>query len=631
MISARNSLIAVLLLILSATFFFSCDPDDVGDNLYTFTDQMLGQYIKSDTSLTEFASLIERSKISGLLNSYGKYTCFVPSNAAMRAYYASKGKHSLNDFTSDSLKIIAYDHIIDGAVLNYINFNDGRLFNMTMSKRYLTINFAAEGATFVNKTSLITQKDILVHNGVIHKIDKVLDPVRSGVAEVIATDTTFGLFYQALVETGLIDSLIRTVDFNYSMSAAYKLELENALITSVSSERYAPTARKYGYTVLMESNSTFRKYGITDLQTLKQYAKTVYDEVFPDDKNVAEPTNRTNSLNRFVAYHLINKELSYTKFISDYDTKHMSKVVDMFEYIEPMCPNTLIEVKIDRKTGETNLFNTISETGKSIRLVNGNYDNDAVNGVYHEIDDILTYNTQVDAELSTKRLRFDFASLFPELTNNNMRGRPSDNSGMLYRNAIPKGYLDRFEGTDQTIICYASAHDKLMNFMGDEMFLVVQNGKLYDFVVITPPVPAGTYEIRFGYQSNGRRGVAQFYVDGIPTGVPVNLNTGGTDVGIGYVIPGDEPDDLLGYENDKVMRNRGYMKGPNSFKAINESWYAGISARYNASNLRKILGTYTFNKAENHKLAVKGLSGGQFQIDFIEFVPTSLLEREDIN
>ncbi len=75
----------------------------------------------------------------------------------------------------------------------------------------------------------------------------------------------------------------------------------------------------------------------------------MYDEVFPDDKNVAEPTNRTNSLNRFVAYHLINKELSYTKFISDYDTKHMSKVVDLFEYIEPMCPNTLIEVKIGGK------------------------------------------------------------------------------------------------------------------------------------------------------------------------------------------------------------------------------------------------------------------------------------------
>ncbi len=108
--------------------------------------------------------------------------------------------------------------------------------------------------------------------------------------------------------------------------------------------------------------------------------------------------------------------------------------------------------------------------------------------------------------------------------------------------------------------------------MGDEFFIVVQNGKLYDFEVTTPPVPVGTYEVRFGYQSNGRRGVAQFYVDGIPCGVPVNLNTGGTDIGIGYVKPDPgNTEDPYGYDNDKVMRNRGYMKGPGSFKAINES------------------------------------------------------------
>ena len=104
-----------------------------------------------------------------------------------------------------------------------------------------------------------------------------------------------------------------------------------------------------------------------------------------------------------------------------------------------------------------------------------------------------------------------------------MRGRLSDDKA-LYRNALPPGYLDRFKCTEQTVLCYSSANDKLMNYMGDEFFIVVKNAKLYDFDVITPPVPAGTYEVRFGYQSNGRRGVAQFYVDGYPCGVPVNLN-----------------------------------------------------------------------------------------------------------
>lgn len=499
-----------------------------------------------------------------------------------------------------------------------------------MSDRYLSINFTGDGKAYVNKTSLILTKDINVHNGVIHKIDHVLDPIRSGVAEVIASDTTFSLFYEALEATGLVDSLLKTQDDKYVMTSSYAKELEDALITSIASDRYAPYSRKFGYTVMIESNTTLKKHGINNIDDLKTYAATIYNEIYPEDANITDIKNRRNSLNRFIAYHLINKELSYTKFILDYDTQHMSRIIDMYEYIEPMCPNTLIEVKIDRMSAEENIFNYITETGKAVRIKKPNFDNDATNGVYHEIDNILVYSKEVDNELSAKRLRFDFASLFPELTNNNMRGRPSDNNS-LYRNALPNGYLDRFECTDQTVLCYAAANDKLMNFMGDEFFIVVQNGKLYDFVVTTPPVPAGTYEVRFGYQSNGRRGVAQFYVDGIPCGVPVNLNTGGTDIGIGYIKPDpSNTEDPLGYDNDKVMRNRGYMKGPGSFKAINESWYPGSSARYNASNLRKILGTFTFDEAGNHKIMVKGLSGGQFQIDFIEFVPTSLLEWEDI-
>jgi len=330
---------------------------------------------------------------------------------------------------------------------------------------------------------------------------------------------------------------------------------------------------------------------------------------------------------------MINKELSYTKFILDYDAPHMSKVIDMYEYIEPMCANTLIEVKIQRTTGEANLFNYNSVTREAIRLVPGNFDNDASNGVYHEIDNMLVYSSAVDSELSSKRLRFDVASFFSELTNNNMRGRPSDKPGInLYRNAIPPGYLERFRtNNDQTVICLSAAHDHLMNYQGDEFFLTVPLGKLYDFVMITPPVPAGTYEIRFGYQANGRRGVAQFYVDGIPAGVPVNLNNAGSNVAIGYLRPGDDPLDPQGFENDKMMRNRGYMKGPNSFKSPSEAWYSGSSARFNGSNLRKILGTYNFREAGHHEIMVKGLSSGQFQIDFLEFVPTSVLEFEDIN
>ena len=60
----------------------------------------------------------------------------------------------------------------------------------------------------------------------------------------------------------------------------------------------------------------------------------------------------------------------------------------MYEYIETMCPNTLIEIKKERLTNRTNLINYSTETGKVIQITS-NYDKDAINGVYHEIDGML--------------------------------------------------------------------------------------------------------------------------------------------------------------------------------------------------------------------------------------------------
>ena len=72
------------------------------------------------------------------------------------------------------------------------------------------------------------------------------------------------------------------------------------------------------------------------------------------------------------------------------------------------------------------------------------------------------------------------------------------------------------------------------------------------------------------------------------------------------------------------------MKAPACFKVPVSGWSFGENARYSSNNLRRILGTFTFNAAGNHLLTVKGLSYGEFMLDYIEFVPVSVLESEDI-
>ena len=637
------SMLALITLLLSSMLMFSsCDPDKVGDNLYTFTDQMMGQYLTNpeNSEFSEFARLLDTTATLGLLNAYGHFTSFAPTNDAMREFYTLKGKSRLSDFSMDSLLTIARDHIISGTVVMNVNFISGRLPQLSMSERYISIFFeSGTNQTFVNRTqanrgSLITQKDIVVYNGVIHKIDRVLDPTRDGIVEVIAKEENFSLFYEALILTGLADSLLKVRDESYN-----PLDYKHLITTPLESGQWfyqdVPPSRRYGYTVFMPSNQTFASYGIQSINDMKAYAATVYNQVYPQDANIADERHRHNSLNRFIAYHLIEKQLSKNKLIGAYDTDHMIKTRDMFEYIETMCPNTLIEVKRERATGRAELLNHVDEA--TVVQLTSNYDNDATNGVFHEIDRILVYSADVDTYLSTKRLRFNAASFFPELTNNDMRGsRWQQNSNpAMYRQPslhyqIPRGYLDRVETSEQTVVGYLAGYARFQNYMADEIFLSATTGRLYDFTVTTLPVPAGTYEVRFGYLTNGRRGVAQLYIDGVPAGVPLNLNNSASHVSIGYVVPGSDPADPFGFENDKMMRNRGFMKGPASFRVAEAGWTSGENARFSSANLRRILGTYEFTEAGPRKLMVKGLSGGEFMFDYLEFVPTSAIEDEDI-
>ncbi|MDF1571123.1 MAG: fasciclin domain-containing protein [Bacteroidales bacterium] len=627
----------LLIAVLLAGLLAGCDSDDVGDTYYTFTGETMGDYIANrPETYSEFSRMLELGGVMGLLNAYGKYTCFLPDNEAMFNFYHSKGKNSLDDFTADTLKKIAYDHIISDFIVTSDEFVDGFLPNLTMSGRYLKISFEPGESTLlyrVNTTSVIGARDIEVHNGVVHTINKVLSPTENTLIEAIAADDDFSLFFEALIATGLDRELLPIKDETYDPGSLY--EEREGTFYPIGSIIHVPKERKYGFTALMENNATYANAGINDLEDMKEYARGVYDLMYPEDASITDITDRRNSLNRFVAYHLINKKLSSRLFIEKYDNTgqfyesrgetHSIKTVDMFEYIETLCPNTLLEVRTLRTTSEYNQFNMIPESGDVIRLTE-NFDNDAVNGVYHEIDNILAYSQAVDRMISSKRLRMDAASFFPELTNNNIRvghATPDYPSEMWY---FPRGYIERLKTSETTNFAYYNADDRFCDYQGDEVWLQ----GLYDFEITTPPIPAGTYEVRFGYQPTIFRGAAQLYWDGKPTGIPLDLRIYASEPEIGYVQPGLDPADPEGFENDKMMRNRGYMKGPASFKVINTAWYSGASARMSPAALRRILGIFTFNEASTHTFAVKAVRAGEFMFDYLEFVPVEVLEYEDI-
>ncbi len=611
-------------LVTMATCWMSCDSDDISaDSYYTFTGELVGEYLEErPDQYSEFVKLLDTTRIMGLLKAYGLYTCFAPNNDAMHRFYALKGKTSLEDFPVDSLRTIAFDHIIRGFEIPTADFFEGRLGQKTMSDRFISItytDFDEQGFTIrVNKTSPIVYADIEVHNGMIHQIGEVLNPSEKTLVEELSGDDKFSLFFSALMATGLDKELMLIEDKSYDRN--------NYNIDESASNVRVPRFRKYGFTALVESDSTYAALGIHTLDDLKERAKEVYDKVYPKDAGITDITDRRNSLNRFVAYHLINKQLNYTKFIYDWDnTGHSIKAYDMFEYIETMCPNTLMEVRTHRYTNEFNLFNMTGDVASAVRIVDSNYDNDAINGVYHEIDKLLVYDLAFATHISGKRIRMDAASFFPELTNNNIRGNldKGGNNSILWK--LPPGYLDRLTMSNTTEFGYFDFDPRYLDYQGDEVFL----SGLYDFTVTTPAIPAGTYEVRFGWKVETKRGAAQLYWDGQPIGIPLDLTIFATNPKIGYVTPGNDPTDPLGYENDKMMRNRGYMKGPASFQAANNTWFEN-NARMNDGYLRRILGIFTFDEAGTHEFSVIAARSGEFMFDFLEFVPLEVIEQEGV-
>ncbi|WP_167618790.1 fasciclin domain-containing protein [Maribellus sediminis] len=618
----------------------SCNSDDIGDNYYTFTGETVGQYIKNrPETYSEFAKLLEKSEVMGLLNAYGDYTCFLPDDDAMMRFYQTKEASSVDDFTVEELKKIAYDHIIKDFVITTDDFVEGFLNKQTMSGRYVDISISTgeTGLVYtINSNSTITTKDIEAHNGVIQAINEVVSPTENTLVEAISTDDKFSLFYEALQATGLDIDLSAIKDDSYTPPQEW-VARENAREIYNYAWQRVPRERKFGFTALMESNATYAENGINNLDELKAYAKEVYDAMYPEDASITDLTDKRNSLNRFVAYHLLVKKLPMRLLVEKYDNTgmnyestgetHSVKVVDMFEYVETLCPSTLVEIRSFRPTNEYNLFNMIPETGQAIRLTD-DFDNDAINGVYHEIDGILVFNGEVERMLSTKRLRMDVSSFFPEFVNNNIRIGNSLIGGGLYseRWHIPNGFCERINASSTTEVHYFNADDRFCDYQGDELFLA----GLYDFDITTVTIPPGTYEVRFGYQPTGNRGVAQLYWDGVPTGIPLDLRISANDPDIGYQYPGTDARDPEGFENDKAMRNRGYMKGPASFRVIAEWWYSGASARMEEQALRRILGIYTFDEWSTHTFSVKAVKSGEFMFDYLEFVPLEVLEYEDI-
>ena len=656
----------------------SCREDIDESNLYTFTGETIEDYLTNrPEQFSDFNYILQRIGYDKILSAYGTYTCFAPTNEAVKEYIDSlyddpiniENPHNgmtqrgLEGLTDSLCEDIALFHLLATEVMG-VNMGNGMTIK-TLLGRDINTNIDPEsGAVLISRASTITSMDNELENGVLHEIDCVIRRSNMLIAgEMENHPDQFSLFSQALTLTGLADSLtaISRTDFD-----------------PVDNRRgfYLPEKCELGYTIFAETDEMLAERGITNIDQLKAYADSVYehcgdenggwyDYVRENKIQVSTGTdykNPWNTLSMFVRYHILEFKLPYDKLVNPHN--QISKVT-LVEFYETMLPYTILKItrnsnklNINRWIANNSLTDMVAEQGTNamhtvlfngIELVGISGQIASYNGYIHPVRDMLAYDIKVPQGALNERLRFDDTAFLGEMMSNSFRritdsevnalnggktGTDGDLSGSYIR--MPPGFLKYiviYNGDDTRLYYLPGQSSGWSNYQGDEF-----NCKgHYDFAMRLPPVPEGTYELRIGYTAEGneQRGMLQFYLGtssdlktmkalDIPLDmrhVPDNNSNLDPDVITGW-CDWTKLDDK-GIESDANMRNLGYMRGPLYYTVgINSGNYA----RNNPKDLRRIIARQEFKQGE-YWLRFKSVLDAdhhQFHLDYIEFCPENV-------
>ena len=650
----------ILYILAIALSILACTDEIDKSNRYTFTGETMADFLLNRSEkYSHFINLLKRAELFSLLQTWGQYTLFLPDNEAIEKYlqeqdsiyHATKDSDNpiwtgvtspLPEDLNDSMAVVlARTHIVEGC-FNTSNLGEGSVAQWNFDKHFLGINYVVEGEQYyimINNYSRIMTRDECVENGIIHTLDKAINPASFSLPDHIGRYSYFSIFSTALQLTGLCDSLLKYSDNSYIAPEKYSLSGTDQFVPDnlVS----VPQKRFYRYTAFVESDEVFNKNGIYTIDDLVAFAEKWYGVEAKDDYE-----NHRNALNRFVAYHIIEGEYPYNKILPHgevYDI-NLGKKYPRFDYFETMQGTLLKVVKPYGTQDAANIYINYSKREVpynpelrhhvNVRLIEAteftqadarhkDFIQNALNGVVQPIDKILIYNEdEMAGNILNERMRFDFFSLLPELSSNNMRYHYLQDENSKNITIIPNGYCKSVKSNTNSF--------KLYTYNGNYGCLnadIIRSLGTFDFSFRLPPVPPRTYEIRFscilrdGYWKDAP--LVQIYIDGKICGLPIDFRYGGNDPLVGWVA--DEATNDNGMENDKNLRNKGWMKAPDSYYNG-----AGIPMRNNTQVLRRIIDKRYLGDGE-HWIRFRDVADVgndyNFNLDYIELVPLHIVSN----
>ena len=693
----------------------SCSDDIDQSNRYTFTGETVIDYLENRSDqFSDFITILNRATIGResagsvkhLLSTYGNYTCFAPTNAAVQRHlfeqdsiyweevkkleadpeyikdFRDTGIHSpyLEDLSDSMCCEIAKNHILEEGYLT-VDLAEGAFPTPNLNDRYITLYWVADtitGAVSIklNDSSFILDSDNEVENGIVQVIDRVLSPSTALLPDLLKSyEDVFGIFAEAIEKTEIDSRMTETKrdipGTNPACSWNYGDHFNREWQASGARPALVPESHYVKYTFLAVPDKVLKeKYGIDSFDALKEYANKWYGDTYhegtPDYDDYTSPNN---PVYRLLAYHIVDRQLQYSagfvhdnvKLSTSYDSDKQNGFkhgFDLYEYYETFLGNgKLMKFTKPATSSDPDLVSQIvvnyaQDKGARFRnpemrnhmnvrvysvadfkaLIDSTFDfkQEAINGIIHPIDKLIIYNdNEMKGNILNERIRMNFMSWFPELTNNNIRWVNNDLSKTQHH-MIPDGYCERIKfNSAESHMYYLCPHYGYTNSWSDYQGDEIITAGMYDFEYRIPHVPAGTYELRLGTCLCATRGVAQTYIDGKVTGIPVDLRTEAASKLVAerfaFITDSKLGDPEAIDEDDKARRNRGWMKGP-------ASAFVGDGTtplRDAETAARLILGTFTLTEGD-HWVRFKNVMEGdntvaEFMHNYFEIVPRGII------
>ena len=607
----------------------SCNEEDLPDNYYTATEMTAAGFLQNDPArFSEFTRILQRANFLSTLATYGEYTLYAPTNEAVNNYLSANNYGSVEDIPQNVCDTIARTHIVKGGVYFTADVSDGTLPLLNMDDRNITITCDSDVNNnnaiiyYVNKSAKMIERDDSVTNGVVHTIDHLLVSTSMLLPDLIKQDTTSTIFASALALTGVELNMRKVEDYSYTIGRDSVEEGLPEVFFGAEGEKWTKVKfverRYFKYTAFVETDETFEKAGIYNINDLIAKAKAWYDNVFPEDagKYDDDYTHPKNPLNRFVSYHILPFLVNYDQLVVSGQIKDyycdLSKA-DAEDYYETMAQGCILrasgpkdgKVYLNRKRMDVLItpgVRVLSPTESGLNL------QDCANGVYHYISAPLYFNP----EALNNRMRIDATTLFPDFLNmSKCRVQFNEKTMTMFKN----NYLTNVKATSQSLI----------GVRGNEIWTNSWEGNMvaicgeFDIEIKLPPVPkTGMYELRLGYSVNASRGIIQAYLNGAACGVPVNLQRGPE----GWKE--DTEDEEENRATDKSMHNRGFMKAPDSQGGDISN--GGTPFRAAGHIMRRVLYTGEIRQDQENWLRFRQLLKGNYSLslDYIELCPKNI-------